>query len=147
MKALGKISHEAEGAAAAALYAEGFALDADMVPRIPVDFGLLRGSHYVAPPTYSGGAIVVEVGVGTEYAVFVHERTELRHPTGEAKFLERAIAARAPGMATRLAKAIGRNLANGTAVMPLSSAPAAPSSGGGKAPARRAPGRSRKKRR
>jgi len=34
----------------AALYQLGLLVDADYVPRVPVEFGRLRNSHYVAPP-------------------------------------------------------------------------------------------------
>jgi hypothetical protein len=33
---------------------------------------------------------VVELGFGTRYAVYVHERTELHHKVGQAKFLQSA---------------------------------------------------------
>lgn len=103
------------GAAAAALYQEALAVDAESVKRTPVDTGRLRATHYVAPPTYTadGERIVVELGNGTDYAIYVHERTELRHTTGEAKFLQNALNARSAGMLERLAKRTARNLRSG----------------------------------
>lgn len=75
----------------AALYRAALRVDADMIERIPVDTGRLRGSHYVAPPEHLGGSLVCEVGVGTDYAVDVHEKTWIPHSNGEAKYLEKAL--------------------------------------------------------
>ncbi len=119
-------------AGAAALYEEGFGVDANMVPRIPVATGRLRNTHYVAPPTRDGTKTVVEIGVGTDYAVAVHERTEAHHPVGEAKFLEKALAARMPGMANRIAKRTEVLAAAGEGVSAIAAqAPTRPSGGGG----------------
>lgn len=117
------------GAAAAALYQEALAVDAESVKRTPVDTGRLRATHYVAPPTYTadGERIVVELGNGTDYAIYVHERTELRHTTGEAKFLQNALNARSAGMLERLAKRTARNLRSGVTSAVLSAeVPTAP---------------------
>lgn len=74
----------------AAVYQQGLRVDVSSVLRTPVDTGRLRASHYVGPPT--GRNLEVEVGNGTDYAVFVHERTELNHAAGTgAKFLKKAI--------------------------------------------------------
>ena len=62
----------------------------DAKERTPVDTGTLKRSgkvhQHATPRRLSAG-----LSYGTEYAVFVHERTELRHHVGEAKFLENAI--------------------------------------------------------
>ena len=34
---------------------------------------------------------MVEIGLTAAYAPFVHERLELKHPVGQAKFLETAL--------------------------------------------------------
>lgn len=70
---------------------------ADAVRRVPVATGLLRSSGYIAPPSRLSRGDQVELGFGADYAVPVHERTEVRHATGEAKFLERAIVAHTSG--------------------------------------------------
>lgn len=108
------------GAAAAALYQEGLAVDAESVKRTPVDTGRLRATHYVSPPVESGNALVVEIGNGTDYAVYVHEMTELRHVTGEAKFLQNALNARSAGMLERLAKRTRANVRAGVTSAVLS---------------------------
>jgi hypothetical protein len=91
-----------------------------MVRRIPVDTGRLRATHYVTPPEETGsGHVAVEVGLGTDYAVFVHEDTSAHHPSGEAKFLENALAARTPGFAERLARRTKQNIEAGVYVAAL----------------------------
>lgn len=145
---LQQLEDTGSAAISAALYEEGFALDANMVARIPVDTGRLRSTHYVAPPTRDGDGIFVEVGVGTDYAVAVHERTEARHAVGEAKFLERALAARSAGMGARIAALIWKHIEAGTKTTPLKANPPArpkdtkarDKSGKGR-PKKRAPGR------
>lgn len=115
------------GAVAAALYQEGLALDAESVKRTPVDTGRLRATHYVSPPMERSDSIIVEVGNGTDYAVYVHEMTELRHVSGEAKFLQNAMNARSAGMLDRLAKRIRANVRAGITSAVLSgSVPTAP---------------------
>ena len=83
-----KASKRYRDAARAAIYQKGLQIDGDAARMTPVNVGILRASHYVAPPTRGG---IVEVGFGTDYAVPVHERTEVSHPVGEAKFLEKAV--------------------------------------------------------
>ncbi len=126
LKRLVELAKKYPEAAAQALYEEGLGVDANMVPRIPVDTGRLRSTHYVAPPRANDqGGIFVEVGVGTDYAAEVHERTEIRHVSGEAKFLEKALNARASGMAQRLATRIASLGTQGRGMRPLAA-------GGGK---------------
>lgn len=74
----------------------------DMMPRIPKDTGALRESAYVE--RLGNGS--VEVGVSQSYGIFVHERTELHHPVGEAKFLEKAWNFRKPGMEERIRRRV-----------------------------------------
>jgi hypothetical protein len=98
-------------AAAKALYAEGFAIGALAQDKCPVDESVLEKSMYVSPPTAEG---VVEVGFGTEYAVYQHERTELHHPKkGEAKYLQKAVDARMPGIMGRMVARIEQAVEKG----------------------------------
>lgn len=124
-KRLAELFAKAPGAVASAMYQEGLAVDAAALRKMPVDSGRMRASHYVSPPEKAGDTVVVEIGVGTEYAVFVHEDTSKHHPVGGAKFLERALNERASGFAERLAKRAAANLKAGV-VTPLLSAPSAP---------------------
>ncbi len=126
-----------------ALYEEGLRVDADMVPRIPVDSGRTRDSHYVTEPQRLGSETSVEIGVATDYAPELHERTEDQHPVGEAKFLEHAFAATSAGMASRMAARIRELVESGSAVGGKRSSPSKPRRGG----ASRSAGRGRGKRR
>lgn len=118
-KSLQRILGRYPEAVAAALYQEGLALDAEAAKRMPVDTGRMRASRYTAPPEQTSSGPVVEVGVGVEYAIYVHERTEARHPVGEAKFLENALRERASGFAARLAARIKQNAERGVGVTAL----------------------------
>jgi len=62
----------------------------DAKARTPVEFGVLKASGKVSDHA-TVRDLTARLTYGTEYAVFVHERTELRHRVGEAKFLERAV--------------------------------------------------------
>lgn len=73
------------------MMALGEKIMSDAVARVPVDTGRLRQTAYVAPPSMTGEAGSIELGFGTDYAVQVHERTEVPHEHGEAKFLEKAV--------------------------------------------------------
>lgn len=102
LRQLGATEKEIENALSAALYQEGLALDAEAVMEVPVDQGFLKGSHYTAPPTGLGDP-VVETGFGKDYAADVHERDEIRHKVGNAKFLERPMRRRQTNYLPRLA--------------------------------------------
>lgn len=84
-------------AMAAAVYKLGVAIMSNALPRVPVEYGVLRASGYVAPPTGEGVDADVELGFGTVYAVPQHERLDYKHPRGgEAKYLEKAVDQLAP---------------------------------------------------
>jgi hypothetical protein len=73
------------------LYA-GYALQADSQRLVPVDTGQLKrsASTDIAKPKL-GETAAVEVSYSTDYAIFVHERTDIPHYTpaeAQAKFLE-----------------------------------------------------------
>lgn len=58
--------------------------------KTPVDTGNLRNSQTVSSGNV-GGEPAAAVAYQAAYAPFVHERVELNHPVGEAKFLEHAV--------------------------------------------------------
>lgn len=62
----------------------------DAKQRTPVDTGTLRRSGKVHQPA-TPDVLSAGLSFGTDYAVYVHERTNLRHANGEAKFLEHAV--------------------------------------------------------
>jgi hypothetical protein len=88
IKALNATTRQVRGAVAGAIYQAGIDLVRSSVRQVPIDQGTLESSHYVAPPTEVVGEPSCEVGYGTSYAIYVHERTELKHRNGrKAKFL------------------------------------------------------------
>jgi hypothetical protein len=62
----------------------------------PVDTGALKASGTAQPATVSGDLVTVDMGFNTDYAAAVHERLEVNHDQGEAKFLEKAMEANTP---------------------------------------------------
>ena len=89
------------------LLEEAYRIEAASVALVPVDFGRLQGTHYVSPPEEKGDDVTVEIGYGTDYAVYVHERTELQHrPPTQAKFLQQPLEAARSGFFARLAARI-----------------------------------------
>jgi hypothetical protein len=91
---------------AAALYAEGLDIMAKTLPVTPKDKGYLRASGRVQKPRIEGMAIVVQLGFGASYSIFVHEAPpELNWtaPGTGPKFLERTVLAAIPGLSERMA--------------------------------------------
>ncbi len=115
-KNLNKMLKTHPDALAAALYQEGFSIMAESQKKVPVDTGRLRASGYVAPPQEGDGAPTVELGYGTDYGIFVHERTEARHSVGEAKFLEKAVNEAMAGYNRRLLARTQQNIERGVGV-------------------------------
>ena len=94
---------------AAALYQEGLKVQADSMRRTPVDTGTLKASHETSLPSYRGDFLEVTISVGgaaKKYAVPVHERLDVKHPNGEAKFLQNAVDERADSMLTSIGNAL-----------------------------------------
>lgn len=77
----------------------------DAKARTPVDTGTLRRSGKVHDHA-SARKLTAGLSFATEYAVYVHERTDIRHPNGEAKFLENAIKFTSLFFAARVANEI-----------------------------------------
>lgn len=96
-EALGRV----EGTAQLALIVQAAAIAADAAQRAPIQTGALRQSVVVVP---SGSTVAV--GFTAPYAAEVHERTDVAHDEGEAKFLEHAMNEAAATMATLVAQKI-----------------------------------------
>lgn len=56
-----------------------------------VDTGFLKASGNADEPTVSGASIYQVIGFNAHYAAAVHERLDLHHTDGQAKFLETAM--------------------------------------------------------
>lgn len=57
----------------------------------PVKTGHLQASANQQPAIVAYNGIRVDIGFNAEYAAAVHERLDLFHPQGQAKFLEHAV--------------------------------------------------------
>ena len=91
-----------ENRTSAGLLAAGLIVQGESQRRVPVEYGNLRGSAFTRKTPES--ELVVEVGYGADYAVYVHENLEqvlkgkprpsgigvYWGPEGEPKFLENA---------------------------------------------------------
>lgn len=111
-RALEKLGKQALPEAGKALYAEAELIMTDSKKQCPVDTGTLRSTGYVEQPEASGDQVTVQMGYGgpaAPYAIWVHERLDLRHnPPTKAKFLEDPVKAAAPKLPARLAKRLKR---------------------------------------
>jgi hypothetical protein len=59
----------------------------------PRDTGDLKASGKALPAVNNNGLITAEIGFNIYYAAAVHERLDLTHKEGQAKFLETALRA------------------------------------------------------
>lgn len=109
---LGKLTRVRESihyGVGAGLYAVGQNIRSTSMDKTPIDTGALKGSHYVTEPEgpESGDPHVI-IGCGggpaEPYAIVQHERLDLKHPEGEAKFLEKAAKEEAAGAQALVAK-------------------------------------------
>lgn len=118
-----KLALEGPKALAAGMYEEAEGTMTVAKTLTPVEFGNLRASGHVTLPEVTPSSIEVTLGFGgpagsgnqgetnaedVGYAVYVHERVELKHPVGQAKFLESAVNQRQTGQAARLAAHLRR---------------------------------------
>jgi len=74
----------------------------------PVKRGWLRASHRRANLQAGRSFIKMGIEVGddrVDYAIYVHERTDLYHKHGQAKFLEKAVDDRIRGLERRVGQA------------------------------------------
>lgn len=101
-------------AAARALYAEAELIMADSKENYcPVDVGNLRDTGHVKQPKIDGGQVIVEMGYGgpaVDYAEIVHERLDVHHPVGQAKYLETPLNQAKSGLLAKLAERIKRDM-------------------------------------
>lgn len=79
----------------------------------PVEHGPLKASGHATSVRIVGGALVGSVvfgGAAASYAPYVHERLDVHHPVGQAKFLTTAVQRRVRGMGTRLAREMAKQM-------------------------------------
>jgi hypothetical protein len=102
-----------ESALGDAIHQEALAIMAQSKQEVPVDTGRLRQTGYVAKPRPTVRGPMVSMGYGTRYALPVHERLEVRHPVGKAKFLEDPVNAAKQGYTDRVARRAWANFKRG----------------------------------
>jgi len=113
LKELNRFGERGRRAFAAGLYVEGQEIMTESKRECPVDTGTLRGTGHVEKPKFKGRSISVTLGYGgpaAPYAIYVHERTELSHATGKAKYLEDPAKGAATGMAGRVGQFVKKRL-------------------------------------
>ena len=101
--ALQAVRYKYPRAYARALYERAVYIFNESQMLVPVKTGRLRSSGTVFPPTNIRRPIA-KITYGTNYAYWVHERTELRHPVGQAKYLSTPFFRQLPGMVPWLAR-------------------------------------------
>lgn len=98
------LSARVREAAAAAMYQDAEETMTISKGLVPVDTGTLRASGFVEPPEITADNIIVRMGYGgaaSDYALKVHERTDISHKVGQAKYLSDPFFARSAGFAER----------------------------------------------
>lgn len=109
---MGRLAKAIPNEMARALYEEALIEQKESMRRTPVDTGALRASHMTTKPRISGQDVSVTIEVGgpaAPYAIPVHERLDVDHPVGQAKFLESTLNESRPYFAARIAKRIQLN--------------------------------------
>ena len=72
----------------------------------PVDTGTLAASGTVGDLEESGEKLSITIGHNTTYAAAVHERLDVHHPQGQAKYLETAVRNNVPKAAEFIANEV-----------------------------------------
>ena len=111
--ALRKAGDRAPKALASAFYIEAEKIMRASREIVPVSSGRLKGSAVVQLPEINMSGVSIEFGYGgaaSTYAAAVHERLDLHHPVGRAKFLEEPTLEAAHGMGQRMAVTIRKYL-------------------------------------
>lgn len=103
-KNLRKVVTDADRAVGLAIRAEAFGIMAESIPQVPVLTGRLRASGTTGRVKITASGPQVRIGYGTDYGLAVHEKMEVHHPVGNAKFLERPVNAAKRGYAARVAR-------------------------------------------
>lgn len=89
LRNLNKEIRKIKGRTVRGLFNAGLLVQRRSQQKTPVDTGNLKGGAYTG--IIRRDPHEVEIGYQAFYAVYVHERLELAHTVGEAKFLEKAL--------------------------------------------------------
>lgn len=97
-------------AAGEGLYRAGNDIMGESVRLVPILTGLLRSTAHVTRPDQQGMTVVVQLSYGghgtADYAVPVHFRTDVNHPTGQAFYLQQPLYAALATIAQQLAQSL-----------------------------------------
>ena len=96
---LGEARQRAEAAAVRAVDQFGEHVIGDSQQLCPKKTGALAASGTTEPAELVGGKVTKRIGHTVDYAAAVHERLDLHHDQGQAKFLETAVRRNAPKLA------------------------------------------------
>ena len=107
---LGEAQRRVEAAALQAVDQFGEHVIGDAQQLTPVKTGALKASGTTEPAVREGGKITKRIGFNTDYAAAVHERLDLHHAQGQAKYLETAVRNNAAKMAPFVAERVKRAL-------------------------------------
>jgi bacteriophage HK97-gp10 putative tail-component len=106
-RALQRLGQQVEQAMVQAMRAEAERVLEASQPLVPVDTGALRQSGETR--ALPDGA-EVRYGAGLDYAIVVHERTDVYHPIGSHHYLSQAVNQAVGEMAQRLAQDVAAAL-------------------------------------
>lgn len=113
-KKLGRIKVDTDYEVGRALYLEGERIMMVSKHLVPVDTGVLRNTGHVSPLTKDSKGWLVLLGYGgpaAPYAIHVHERTNVPHKVGQAKYLEVPAVEAAADIPARIRDRLKRRLA------------------------------------
>lgn len=105
----------------------------------------MRATHFVSAPVNEGKRVSITIGYGTDYAIYVHERSDLAHPVGTDHWLKLTLQEMAPRLPALVARNAKKAFEMGLDFHAIpATAPTAPqdpgaSSSSAKGPARGAP--------
>lgn len=109
----GGIANRIPGHAARALDKEANAILARSQRLVPVKTGRLQrsGRRLKVRVGRKGASVKIKYGrKSVPYATAVHQRTDVNHPQGQAKYLEDAVKARTRGMGGRIAGLLDKSI-------------------------------------
>ena len=91
LRGLGAMRRRALAAAVRGVNLFGEHVIGDSQTLCPVETGALKASGTTLPAEVEGETVSKLIGHNVEYAAAVHERMELKHDRGQAKYLETAV--------------------------------------------------------
>jgi hypothetical protein len=130
LTAFKKVEKKTIDAVRTGLYLEALAIIRKSMRQVPVETGRLRSTAFVTLPDRSKNPRL-RMGYGTEYGIYVHERTDAEHlPPTKDHYLSDPIKDALPGLKERVAKRAKAALKSGRLLGDTASFPTEPMDGG-----------------